>query len=732
MNRWLRRFGLAVIVTGSFWVISADRAGQGEVAGLRGFAPARVEEERALEQKLLDIPDAAHSESNLRRLTSEPHMAGSEASHRTALWLRDQYRSFGFDTEIVTYNAWMSMPREVELELIAPERKTLASPEQEFKGDPEPYHKRTRIAFNAYSASGDVTAQVVYVNYGMQEDYRELTELGESAEGKIVIARYGHGYRGIKAKLAEEHKAVGLIIYSDPGDDGYAQGDVYPQGPWRPMSGIQRGSVLYTEIHPGDPLTAGPSGKRVSPAEATNITHIPTLPINATDASAILQKLAGSSVPHNWQGGLPFAYHAGSNNVKAHIKVEMDYAERPIYNVIAKLHGSSDDQWVLLGNHHDAWVFGAADPGSGTAAMLETGRSLGALAKTGWKPKRTIVICEWDAEEPGLLGSTAWVEANLAELREKAVAYINTDVGVTGPKFSAAATPSLKEFIRDATQRVQDPATGRSVYDSWRDHVANVDSGASSAARQFPRAETPGEPRVGDLGAGSDFCPFFDYAGIPSLDVGFEGDYGVYHSALDDFYWMKHFGDPAFTYHQALARVLGLMAVRLDEADVLPFDYSAYGKEMARASARVAARSAQLLGDEPSAELVTQATGEFMDAATREEQTLTGNSWQSLPVSETTEINREMVQVEEALLDPAGLAGRPWFKHTIYAPGSYAGYAAEVMPGVNEALDRNDRAAVRQEARAVGTALHRAAERLDDISRRANGTPPGSEFDSGH
>jgi len=709
-------------------LVVALSSGSQEVAGIRGFRASRVGAERQLEQRLQGIPDPSQAESDLRHLTSEPHMAGTEASHRVAEWLRDQYRGFGFDAEIVSYSAWLPLPREVKLELTAPEPRTLAAPEQPFEQDPDTYDQRAVAGFNTYSPSGDVTAPVVYVNYGMQEDYRQLDSLGISVEGKIAIARYGQGFRGIKAKLAEEHKAVGLILYSDPQDDGFVAGDPFPGGPWRPSTGVQRGSILYTQIYPGDPLTPGvgssPPASHVSPADAPTLPHIPTMPISAKDAAAILARLGGRHVPRGWQGGLAFTYHVGPAAVRAHMKIVMDYAERPIYDVIAKLHGSDDDEWVILGNHHDAWVFGAADPGSGTASMLEAARALGELARSGWKPRRTIVICAWDAEEPGLIGSTEWVAANRAELQAKALAYINTDVGVTGPNFSAAATPSLKEFVRDATRQVVDPASKGSVYDAWRGHSAHSLDEISGTARKTPKSENTNETPIGALGAGSDFSPFLDYAGIPSIDIGFGGDYGVYHSLYDDFYWMKHFGDPTFAYHAALARILGTLALRLDEADILPFDYSAYASEISRVQSDLAARAAQQGSQPASLKPVAEASLQLSASATRASLSLRTGGAASLDPAKAKELNRALVSVEQDLLAQDGLTGRPWFKHTIYAPGSYAGYAAETMPGVSESLDRNDPATLRIEADSLAAALRRAATRLDDVSRLARGGEP--------
>jgi N-acetylated-alpha-linked acidic dipeptidase len=707
-------------------------SGAGEDNAIRGFFPARVAPERELEQKLRAIPDAAHAENNLRHITSEPHMAGTEASHRVAEWLRDQYRSFGFEAEIVSYSVWLPQPREIKLELTAPEVKQLATPEQPFDVDKDTLDPRAVVGFNAYSPSAEVSGAVVYVNYGMPEDYRALDSLGVSVEGRIVIARYGHGYRGIKAKLAEEHKALGLVIYSDPQDDGYAAGDPFPRGPWRPMSGIQRGSILYTQIYPGDPLTPGvaatPDAKRLAPADAANLPHIPTLPINAQDAEAILQNLGGPHVPKGWQGGLPFTYHVGPGEAAVHMNLMMDYQQRPIYDVIARLPGTEDNEWVVLGNHHDAWVFGAADPGSGTAVMLETARALGELVRSGWKPRRTVVMCEWDGEEPGLVGSTEWVEGNRAELQAKAVAYINTDVGVNGPNFGASSSPSLKELIRDATREVQDPRSGRTVYEVWRERATHAKDEPIDAARSEARAEVSGEPPIGPLGAGSDFCPFFDHAGIPSMDMGFGGDYGVYHSLYDDFYWMKHFGDPTFAYHATLARVIGTIALRLDEADVLPYDYAAYAAEIARASSELASRAAQEGADAAAIRSISDASTQLLASASRAGQAIQLLSASSLAAAKETEINRALASVEQSLLAPEGLAGRPWYKHTVYAPGSYAGYAAEVMPGPNEALDRRDLATFRIEAESLAVSLRRAAASLDNIAHLAqsSGSLPSS------
>ena len=689
---------------------------------IRGFFASRVEAEQQLEQKLRRIPESSRAEASLRHLTSEPHMAGTDASHRVAEWLRAQYESYGFDANIVSYEVWLPMPLEVRLDLVEPEKKALATQEEPYAEDKDTSDPRAAIGFNTYSPSGDVTAPVIYANYGNLEDYRELDTRGISVEGKIVLARYGKGYRGIKARLAEEHKAAGLIIYSDPEDDGYDAGDVFPHGPWRPRSGIQRGSILYTELYPGDPLTPDYAAtvwtKRLDPANAASLPHIPTMPINSQDAAVILSHLDGPKVPRSWQGGLPMTYHLGPGGAQVHLKIAMDYQRHTIYDVIARLRGENDNEWVVLGNHHDAWVYGAVDPGSGTSVMLETARSFGELARSGWKPRRTIVMCEWDGEEPGLLGSTEWVEDNLKELQAKAVAYINTDVGVAGPNFSASATPSLGELVREVSREVADPISGRTVYDAWKDRVQHAKPEPNGAAREEPLMEN-GDVAIGALGAGSDFCPFLDHAGISSLDIGFGGEYGVYHSLYDDFYWMKHFADPTFEYHAALARILGTLALRLDQADVLPFDYSAYASDVRRQFDTLSADAKKNGLTDLNLRGVSDADEGLTMAAARVTPALRALETSPVPVQREAEINRDLADVEQAFLSPRGLIGRPWYKHTLYAPGTYAGYEAARLPGLREAVDRKDSPTAQREADEIAAALVRATDKLQQIARLA-------------
>ncbi len=702
---------------------------------IRGFLPSHVSLERKLEDQFQSIPDPAHAEADLRYLTREPHLAGTEASHRVAEWLCQQYKSFGFDAHVVTYTVWLPLPRGMTIELVAPAHRQLGSREQPYSGDKDTSNPNVPIGFNSYSPSGDVTAPVVYANYGTEQDYRTLKAAGVSLEGKILLVRYGRIYRGIKAKLAEDQKAAGLLLYSDPADDGYVAGDPYPRGPWRPLSGIQRGSILYTQIYPGDPLTPGvaatPQAKRVTPAAALNLPHIPTASINAQDASVILDAIGGQQVPRDWQGGLPVTYHLGPGKAQLHLKISMNYAERPIYDVIAKLHGTDDNSWVILGNHHDAWVFGAADPGSGTTAMLEAARALGNLARSGWTPRRTIVMCEWGAEEPGLLGSTEWVEGNLAALQQKAVAYINTDVGVTGPNFNAAATPSLNQLIREVTADVKDPNSGQSVYGAWRGRYSQTNDMPEPQQKpdEPPSASIGASPssnlQLAALGAGSDFCPFFDHAGIPSIDLSFTGPYGVYHSMYDDFYWMSHFGDPTFQYETTLARILGVLALRLDNADVLPFDYRDYALDVTDAADDLSTMG--ILGKssaqgDPGQDLQTLSStaAQFANAAALAAQALQSTPAGTLTSEQERAINRALIGVDRAFLLPNGLPGRAWYKHAIFAPGSDAGYAAEIFPGVTESMT-SDPATFAAQLNALEDALRRATAELNTVAHDGAG-----------
>ena len=566
--------------------------------------------------------------------------------------------------------------------------------------DKDSYETEIVQGYNAYSPDGDVTAELVYVNKGLPEDYQILSDQGISVNGKICIARYGGSYRGVKAKVAGDNGAVGLILYSDPADDGYMRGDVYPRGPWRSADAIQRGTVKYIFQHASDPLTPGwaatADAERIPISEATDLPKIPVVPLAYRDAEPLLKALAGPTVPADWQGGLPFAYHTGPGPAKVRLKVRCDHSTRPIYNVIATLEGTEyPDQWVILGNHHDAWVYGAADPGSGTVALLEVAESLGKLAKMGMRPKRTIVFAAWDAEEFGILGSTEWVEDLKVTLQQKAIAYLNVDIAATGRRFYVSAIPSLRALIREVTKKVIDPWTLKPVYESWK-------------MRQGKEI-----PQVGNLGSGSDHSPFIGHAGIPAVSMGFGGPYGVYHAMQDNFYWMEHFGDPTFQYQAAMAKIWGTLALQLANADILPLDYETYATDLMT--------PLKLLQNSGSKNKIAKDIG-ALDRLLTEWQQAAGSLNRELAsylalgdLSTVMEINQRLYQLERNLTIEAGLPLRPWFKHLIYAPGLNTGYAAVVFPGVLDALEYGDDAAVHAELDKLVTALTEMIRGINEI-----------------
>ncbi|MGZ7029667.1 MAG: M28 family metallopeptidase, partial [Terriglobales bacterium] len=526
--------------------------------------------ERSLEQQLLAVPDPHHAEQHMKILTAEPHMAGTPGDRKTAEYVARKFREWGFETEIVEYKVWMNYPAEVSVDAVTPAGVIMHGPTREHvPGDPFQDDPRVVMPFSAYSPSGDLEAEVVYANYGRPEDFDKLKELGVDVRGKIVLVRYGENFRGVKAFIAQEIGAAGMLIYSDPMDDGYFRGDVYPTGPWRPDTGVQRGTIELGFEHPGDPTTPGwpstPDAKRVSPQSSPDIPKIPTTPLSYHDASPILQALGGTESPREWQGALPFTYHLGPGPVKVKLHLKQDYAYRNIWDVIARVRGARwPDEWVIAGAHRDAWVYGAVDPISGTTAMLEAARGIGRLLQNGWRPKRTIIFASWDGEEQGLIGSTEWVEQHEKEL-ESAVAYFNVDTGASGPEFRASAVPSLRGFLRDITKVVPSPKGG-TLYDAWR----------TAARRENAQEGTPSsEATIGNLGSGSDFTAFLDHSGVPATDIRSSGPYGVYHSAFDNFAWYKKFGDTTFVYTQEVARVYGLQMLRMADAGLLPYDYEA-------------------------------------------------------------------------------------------------------------------------------------------------------------
>jgi len=671
------------------------------------------------EKTFLAVPEVQLAKEHLRILTSAPHVAGSPEDKKTAEYVLQKYKEAGLDAYIQEYKVWMNLPAEIHVDVVAPAGVTMNGPTREHVSD-DPYQDDPRVvtAYNAFSPSGDVTADVMYANYGRPEDFKKLKELGVDLKGKIAIVRYGQNFRGVKPFVASEYGCAGVIIYSDPWDDGYFKGDKYPKGPYRPDTAVQRGSIQYLFRYPGDPTTPGIASvpdlldsKRTPPEQATDMPRIPTTPLSYADATPILANLGGSESPREWQGALPFTYHVGPGPVKVHMLLKQNYQWTTIYDVVGMVRGSEfPEQWVITGNHRDAWVYGAVDPNSGTAAQLEAVHGLGVLLKSGWKPKRTIVFASWDAEEEGLIGSTEFAEQHADELRN-AVAYFNMDVGVAGPNFGASSVPSLKQYLREVSQSVPSPKGG-SVYDQWkiatekREKDREVNHALGGAPRE-PNAVVKKDVNVGDLGSGSDYTPFLQHLGVPSADIGSSGPYGVYHSVFDNFAWFSKFGDPTFEYEQQMARVYGLEIIRMASEDLLPFNYEDYAKEIAEYVKAADQKSKHVFGTKsPSFADAQQAASRLEKAGARMFQVQSGMK------GDPARVNQALRDTERAFLID-GLPDRPWFKHAIYAPGEYTGYAAVVIPGVNEGIDKGDLALTQEQLKVLTNAINRAAETLE-------------------
>ncbi|MFZ0201559.1 MAG: M28 family metallopeptidase [Candidatus Sulfotelmatobacter sp.] len=685
-----------------------------------GFRDAASE--NATEARFLAVPDPRLAEEHLRTLTQAPHMAGTPEDKATADYVAEKFRAAGFDTEIVEYKVWMNYPLEISVDITAPPGVEMHGPTREHvAGDPYDDDPRVVMPFSGMSPSGDAEAEVVYANYGTPDDFEKLEKLKIDVRGKIVLVRYGQNFRGVKEFIAQEHGAAGVIIYSDPFDDGWRRGDKYPDGPWRPDTGVQRGSVGYMFEFPGDPTTPGfasvpslPESKRIPPEQSAQMPKIPVTPLSYHDAWPILQHLGGPDSPREWQGALPFTYHVGPGPVRVKMHLKQDYQFRTLWDVIGRVHGDeSPDEWVVAGNHRDAWVYGAVDPNSGTAAMLEAVHGVGELLKSSWKPKRTMIFASWDGEEEGLMGSTEWAEQHESELAH-APAYFNMDVAVSGPRFGASAVPSLKQFLRDVTKAVPTPKGG-TVYALWEKgdqptaSLNQVPTESVGETRRTPAATAPKDDAlVGELGSGSDYSAFQQHLGVPSTDISSTGPYGVYHSVFDNFAWFKKFGDPDFVYEQQMARIFGLEALRMADADVLPYDYEEYSKEVAVYVDAAEKRAENKFGDHAlDFGAVNLAAKHFRDAGAKI------LSKQRNPARDAVRLNQALLAAERALLVPEGLPHRPWFRHTIYAPGEYTGYAAVVIPGVNEALDKGDAERARQQLAVLAAALERAAKELE-------------------
>ena len=682
-----------------------------------GYTRATADANAGFEKIFFDTPTAENARRWLFQLTEEPHVAGTPAEKKVADWVAAKFKEFGLETETVKYDVFLNHPKHVSLKMTEPRVEDLALIEDYFAGDKDSTMRGQFPAFHGYGASGKASGQIVYVNYGSPSDHERLKAMGISLEGKIALVRYGGAFRGLKVKEAQDRGAVGVLIFSDPADDGYMRGDIYPEGPMRPPSSLQRGSVQFLSLQPGDPSTPGgppstASARRITRDQMQNVPKIPSLPISYREAEKLLRHLGGMRVPSDWQGGLPFSYHIGPGGAFVEMDVQMDEGLKPIYNVFAKIPGTGD-QVVVVGNHRDAWTPGAVDPNSGTAAMLEAARGLSAALKAGWKPKRTILLASWDAEEYGLVGSTEWAEENAAMLQSKAVAYFNMDVAVTGPNFGSGGTPSLREAVREAAAAVPEPRRGGSVGAGWEQRSKSAWANATPV--NVDAKDKPFELQLGRLGSGSDYTVFIHHLGIPSTDGGFGGDYGVYHSVYDNFYWMSKFGDPEFIYHQAAARYLGLIAFRAATADVAPLRFSNYAAAMKddideiRVDVMRRARTAP--GFDPDFAALVAAVSE-LDAAGRAADAATDAVIAKGDAATSARMSDALNQVERAFLNKDGLPGRPWFKHQLIGPGLTTGYAPWPMPALREAVEKKDKAMFDHEAKRIVAALQAGAAKL--------------------
>jgi N-acetylated-alpha-linked acidic dipeptidase len=724
-----------------------------DLASFDGYTADATRTQRQWEKKFRALPNAANLRAYMQRLSAHPHHVGSPYGKENAEWMLARFQEWGFDAHIESFDVLFPTPKERSLEMIEPRAFHAKLAEPPLDADPTSGQRAEQLpSYNAYSADGDVTAPLVYVNYGMPDDYEELERLGLTVKGSIVLARYGHGWRGVKAKVAAEHGAAGCLIYSDPADDGYASGETFPSGAWRPADGVQRGSVMDTQ-YPGDPLTPGtaslPDAKRIARQDAQTITRIPVLPISHADAQPLLEALAGRVAPARWRGALPVTYRLGPGPAKAHLKVLSNWDQKKLYNVIARLNGATlPGEWILRGNHHDAWVNGAEDPVSGLVALLEEARSFGELVKQGWRPKRTIVYCAWDGEEPGLLGSTEWVEAHAAELLEHGVAYLNSDTNSRG-FLEVDGSHSLERFLNAVARDITDPEKSISVWK--RQQLREISQAHTPEERKEVRSRA--DLRIGALGDGSDYTAFIHHLGIASADLGFRGESGggIYHSIYDDFYWYTHFGDPDFVYGQALSQTIGTAVMRLASADLLPFDFSDFADAMRKYVADVKKllasqqeetreRNRQIeegvfsaISDprQPTAvPRVREVPGHFnfaplenaLDSLERSAEryakavTLAQANGTLNDAPTLERANRLLRAAGPALTDPAGLPGRPWFKNQIYAPGAYNGYDAKPIPGVLEAMGRKDWKEAESQIPRAAQALERETAVINDAA----------------
>ncbi|MDQ6893575.1 MAG: M28 family peptidase [Acidobacteriota bacterium] len=709
--------------------------------------------ERSIEARYAAGIEAANIREYDRQLSAEPHHIGSPRGEQNAKWIVAKFREWGLDARIETFHVLFPTPRRRLVELVAPTRFRASLAEPPLPGDPSSSQTDRQLpTYNAYSIDGDVTAPLVYVNYGLPADYERLERLGVDVRGKIVIARYGASWRGIKPKVAAEKGAVGCLIYSDPRDDGYFDGDAYPNGAWRPEQGVQRGSVADMPLFPGDPLTPGigatKDARRLDRKDAPTLTKIPVLPISWGDARPLLQALAGPVAPREWRGGLGQTYHIGPGPAVVHLAVSFDWKIVPAHDVVAQITGSTwPDEWVIHGNHHDAWVNGASDPVSGLAALLEEARSMGALVRGGWRPKRSILLCAWDGEEPGLLGSTEWVETHADELVKKAVVYLNTDSNGRG-FLDVSGSHTLETLANEVERDVSDPEKKISV--ERRARLKRIDDARTAEERKEARERK--NLKIGALGSGSDFTPFLQHLGIASLNLGFggEGGGGVYHSIYDDFAWYTKFSDGDFVFGKALAETTGLILLRLANADLLPFEFETlsetigeYVKEVRGLADRKREENEEqsrkldegvwaAIADPREPELrepkreppvphfdfaPLQNASEALTRAAREYESAASSADAPRDPVRLAAVNALLRNAERSMTREEGLPRRPWFRHYVYAPGFYTGYDVKTLPAVREAIEEKQWADVNRGIAKTAEAIEACAAKIREAAK---------------
>ncbi|HXM66209.1 MAG TPA: M28 family metallopeptidase [Candidatus Acidoferrum sp.] len=728
-----------------------------------GFTPASAARESEIENKFKAIPTPDEERHQHHIFTAEPHVAGSPRNNELARYIADEWKQEGLEDVVIRrYDVYGSNPKFTSLEMVAPVHYRAGLREIPVLGDPDSKNKSISSAWSGMSASGEVTAPLVYAHSGNPEDYELLRKQGIDVKGKVVLVRYSnpYSYRGFKALTAEHEGAAAILIYSDPAEDGFKKGPVVPKGPWGPEYHIQRGAITYDFMVPGDPLTPGwasvPGAKRIPVEQATSIPKIMALPLSWHDAKPLLSNMDGPVAPDDWQGGLPIKYHLGGGRVRVHLKIEMENSTQPYYVVEGRIRGAKlPDEWIVVGNHRDAWVFGGVDPSSGTASMMELTRALGKLAKSGMRPRRTIVVCSWDGEEMGLTGSTEWGEQFAGELRNKAVAYINVDEATSGPNFHGQAVASLAPMLVEATHALKDPS-GKTLYEAWKTSSARQRREAKQSAEvtDFNLADTR-------IGSGSDHTVFLNFIGVPVLGLQFEGPYGVYHSAYDDFFWMNHFGDPGYRYHTLMTQLWGVLALRLANADLLPFDFASHASNIRQFVNELAKNNPVILSGVAASRSET-ATQSKDPASARPTCGPSGSSIHELKLSAYRErenapnppldltpiltaiddfeaagksldesasralasgaidpvlaetINHGAMEVERNWLNPDGIPGRPWFKHTLY--GARFTYAHLELPGLTEAVEKQDWATAKDQAEILRHALVNNTKLVNDLN----------------